>query len=88
MEMEKLVIVSHNMGEYSSPTGSKSITIGAMRRAVRLLVEMPVLKGMDMHDVQVFAWDEVMIRVHGVGVSMPEGPELEGRRRDWEDGEE
>ena len=55
---------------------------------MRLLAEMPVLKGRDMHDVQVFAWDEVMIRVHGVGVSMPEGPELEGRRRDWEDGEE
>jgi hypothetical protein len=39
------------MGEYSSPTGSKSITIGAVRREMRLLAEVLVLKGMGVGDV-------------------------------------
>ena len=76
------------MGENSSPIGSKSITIGVMRRAVGLLTEVLVLKGMDMGNVLAFARDEVMVCIRGVGISTPKGSEPEGRRRDWEDGEE
>ena len=81
-EREKLVIVSHNIGENSSPTGSKSITIETIGRAARLLAEVLVLKGVNMHNVLTFAGDEVVICVCGVEVPMPEGAEPEGRRRD------
>ena len=43
METEKLVIISHNIGENSSPNGSKSITVRMMGGATGLLAELVVL---------------------------------------------
>ena len=88
IEVEKLVKVSHNMGESSSPSGSRSITVRMMGGAAGLLAEVLVLEGMTMRDVLTRTRGKGMVSVSGVGVVAFEGTELEGRRGDWEDGEE
>ena len=70
------------MGEYLSLIGSRSITIGPMRRATGLLAEVLVLKGMSVGSVLVFAGDKVVELMHGVGVTTHEGSEPEGGRGD------
>ena len=59
-----------------------------MGGAARLLAEVLVFEGMDMRDVLMHARNKVVVHVSGVGIAMLEGPESEGGRRDWEDGEE
>ena len=71
--MEKLVKVSHNMGESSSLSGSQSITIRTMGGAVGLLAEVLVLKGMTMCDVLMRTRGKGMVSISGVGVGSPEG---------------
>ena len=71
--MEKLVSISHNMGESSSPSGSRSITIRTMGGATGLLAEVLVLKGMTMRDMLTRTRGKGMVSVSGVGVGLSEG---------------
>ena len=87
-EVEKLVNVSHNMGESSIPNGSRSMTVRMMGGAIGLLAEVLVLEGMAMHDVLTRTRGKGMVSISGVGVGTFERTELEGGGRDWEDGEE
>ena len=80
--------VSHNMGESSSPNGSRSITIRTMGGAAGLLAEVLMLEGMTMRDVLTRTRGKGVVGVSGVGVGTPEGREPEGWTRDWEVGEE
>ena len=76
------------MGESSSPSRSRSVTVRTMGWATGLLAEVLVLKGMIMRDVLTRTRGEDMVSVSGVGVGASEGREPEGWGRDWEDREE
>ena len=76
------------MGESSSLSGSRSVTVRTMGGAAGLLAEVLVLEGMDMCDVLTRTRGKGMVSISGVGVGTDEGREPEGWGRDWEDWEE
>ena len=80
--------VSHNMGDSSNLSRSRSITVRMMGGAAGLLAEVLVLEGMTMRDVLTRTRGKGMVSVSGVGVGTFEGREPEGWGRDWEDWEE
>jgi hypothetical protein len=77
-----------SIGEYPSPKGIGSVSIGPMRGTDTFLAEVLVLKGMGVGDVEAGAGPEGGELVRGVGVLTHEGPELETGARDCKGREE
>jgi hypothetical protein len=61
------------MGESSSLSGSRSITVRTIGWAAGLLAEVLVLEGMAMRDVLMRTRGELMVSVSSVGVGVSKG---------------